>query len=533
MDIKFRPEPATARTVHLYRYAILFVLVVAALVGFNEIPSVKNVLSQAQVQVSSLYQLYQSKHILPSLPAGSHEQANGTTTMAYQQRIEQRKSYEPYAALLWHEYRDIHSPDKGHRLRLNEDGMLQLQRKDSHFDQHLWTTLWEANTATENVSKFNGSNYVTLDPAGVLQVQIVLKEHKIEGNSTDHEPELTTVWYSDMLKHCDGHGTTISTVSTSANAPYIAIDNEGTVSVQNFRGQHTCTIYSGDPEQLHGADTWGRLAVVVSGLYRTLNTTCSNHMEKVINVWKGTGVDVFVYSYWEADEEAGEPARQRKLEQLRSCYGEHVKDIVMANLTEIEDGFRGPYVPEICSKDHIDRLHNQLKTAWLSAGVMQNYMIQTGTTYSTVLRLRTDTAFSGAPVHFKKPTDVGARIIIPQTDMKNVDKYSYCRTYDGGWTLESTDQVMYGGMTAAMTWFNLFTRFDDLMIQAQPGHAYQSFTFCPMADFPTTGHNATCAKPQSCVIECIVSYYLRLMGVVVELEWTWDQDVLRGGSITG
>jgi len=90
---------------------------------------------------------------------------------------------------------------------------------------------------------------------------------------------------------------------------------------------------------------------------------------------------------------------------------------------------------------------------------------------------------------------------------------------------------MYGGMTAAMTWFNLFNRFDDLMIQAQPGHAYQSFTSCPIADFPTIGHNATCARPRPCDIECIVSYYLRLMGVEVEVEYTWDQDVLRGGSV--
>jgi len=403
MDIQFQPASPIARIVHLYRYAVLFVIVVAALIGFNEIPSIKNVLSEAKVQASSLYQLYQSKHILPSLPGGNHEAANSTTTMAYQQRVEPKQSYEPFAALLWHGYRDIYSPDKGHRLRLNEDGMLQLQRKDSHFDQYVWTTLWEANTATENVTKFNGSNYVTLDPSGVLQVQILLEEHKVEGNWTGHEPELTTVWYSDMLKHCDGHGTTISTAPTKADAPFIAIDNGGTLKVHNFRGQQTCTIHSGDPERLEGADTWGRLAVVVSGLYRTLNITCSNHMANVINVWNGTGVDVFVYSYWEPNEEAGETARQRRLEQLRTCYGEHVKDIVMANLTDIEDGFQGSYVPEICSKDHIDRLHNQLKTAWLSAGVMQNYMIQTGTTYSTVLRLRTDTAFSGAPVQFKKP----------------------------------------------------------------------------------------------------------------------------------
>jgi len=86
---------------------------------------------------------------------------------------------------------------------------------------------------------------------------------------------------------------------------------------------------------------------------------------------------------------------------------------------------------------------------------------------------------------------------------------------------------MYGGMTAAMTWFSLFTRFDELMLQAQPGRAYQSFTYCPMAEFPTMGHNATCTKPGSCVIECIVSYYLKLMGVQVEIDWTWDQDILR------
>ena len=90
---------------------------------------------------------------------------------------------------------------------------------------------------------------------------------------------------------------------------------------------------------------------------------------------------------------------------------------------------------------------------------------------------------------------------------------------------------MYGGMTAAMSWFSLYTRFDDLMLQAQPGSAYQSFTFCPLADFPSTGHNATCANPNPCVIECIMSYYLRLMGVQVEIDWTWEQDVFRGGQI--
>ena len=439
MDFTHERTWPYAQTLHLYRYALLFVIIVIALVGVSGISSVTSVVSQAHEQASSLYHLYQSKHVLPSLSGGAHEEANSTTTQAYQQRIRSRHSYEPFAALLWHGYRDIYSPDKGHRLRLDEDGMLELQRKDAHFDQQVWTTLWEANTATEHVAKFNGSNYITIDPAGVLQVQVLLQEQKVDGNETESTSDLTTVWYSDMLKHCDGHGTLVATKTTRADAPFISIDNGGTLAVHNYRGQQTCTIYSGDPERLTGADTWGRLAVVVSGLYRTLNTTCSNHVENVINAWNGTGVDVFVYSYWEPKEETGEQARQAKLEQLRSCYGDHVKDIVMANLAEIEDGFPSAYVPEFCPKEHLDHLHNQLKTAWLSAGVMQNYMIRTGTSYLTVLRLRTDTIFQGSPVQFKKPTDVGSKLIIPQAWwVERPEKYNYCRTYNGGWTLRKT-----------------------------------------------------------------------------------------------
>jgi len=472
---------------------------------------------------------------VPSLPppksAPAHTDSAQTYTEVVQHAMTGGKLWEaPSAIMSHHDHQKILSPNRNHRLILDQLGNLCLERKDI---RGAWETIWTPSTGSERHTAQAGTNFVTADPDGVLRVQTVTrheKQHKADAN-------VTTVWHSDMLAQCKNGETSETAYSINTlwplNVPsqseggMIRLHNDGRFEVHSQLTGASCVIHPGDSTSLDEAEQWGRLAVIVTGLYRTLNETCHSHMSKVVEPWAGIGVDVFIYTYHTTDDLA---ERQAQLDLLHACYGSSLKNVVFAEQTAVEEPLSSSYqLNPVCAIEHANRLRNQLKTLALAHDVFQRYQIRTGTTYSAVMRLRPDTDLNvdNSPdiPRLRKPTLLGPNtLIIPHP---RGEHYFYCPSYSGDWKIGTSDQLIYGSVAAAAQWFNLFYRFDAMMaLNAEAERPNEQFTACE--HIPGGGERPACHGARGCAIECLVSWYLSLVGVGFEVDWTWPMRVYHG-----
>ena len=473
-----------------------------------------------------------SQPAVPSPATDTYTEPNLSYTQVVQHAFTGGKPWEPLGAIMSHheDSKEIISPNHNHRLFLNEDGNLQLQRKDARGD---WETTWNPMTGSEHHTSQAGTNFVIVDADGVLRVQVVTNHQKHNKDSA----KVKTVWHSDMLAQCN-NGETADTAYTlpttwpsslpsERESGMIRLHNNGRFEVHSQTTGASCVIHQGDSPSLDETDQWGRLAVIVTGLYRTLNETCHSHMSKVITPWAGTGADVFIYTYHTTDDAA---ERQAQLDLLHACYGSHLKSVIFADVTAVEEPLSSSIVlPTNCNTDHVNRLRNQLKTLALAHDVFQRHQIRTGTTYSAVMRLRPDTDLSvdSSPdiPRLRKPSSLGPNtLLIPHP---RGEHYFYCPSYSGDWKVGSSDQLIYGSVAAAAQWFSLYYRFDVLMaLNAEVEMPYQPFM--PCENIPGGGERPACSSPKGCAIECLVGWYLSLVGVEFEVDWTWPMRVYHG-----
>ncbi|GAB7337879.1 hypothetical protein MBLNU457_4271t1 [Dothideomycetes sp. NU457] len=461
----------------------------------------------------------------------SHPDAAQTYTQVVQHAIRGGKLWEAPSAIMSHrEHQEILSPNRNHRLMLDQDGNLRLERKDI---RGAWETTWTPSTGSEKHTAQAGTNFVTADPDGVLRVQTVTnheKQHKADAN-------VTTVWHSDMLAQCKNGNASETAYSVNTLWPasvlsesqggMIRLHNNGRFEVHSQLTAASCVIHPGDSTSLDEAEQWGRLAVIVTGLYRTLNETCHSHMSKVIEPWAGTGVDVFIYTYHTTSDPT---ERQTQLDQLHTCYGSCLANVVFAEQTAVEEPLPSTFQrPQACPIEHTNRLRNQLKTLALAHDVFQRHQIRTGTTYNAVLRLRPDTDLSvdDSPdvPRLRNPGLLGPNtLLIPHP---RGEHYFYCPSYSGDWKIGTSDQLIYGSVAAAAQWFNLFYRFDAMMaLNAEVEVPYAPFMPCEV--IPGGGERPACRGVRGCAIECLVSWYLSLVGVEFEVDWSWPMRVYHG-----
>lgn len=192
-----------------------------------------------------------------------------------------------------------------YQLQLQEDGDLVVSRKDETGTRH---KQWSAGTGATWCGMQKGIHTLMFEDDGRL---IVLAK-------TEGKPSLV-VWHSNLLHECnDAMSKITSSGSTDAlNTSVLSLDNHGTLEIVR-NGASMCTIYKQEEDTPNG-----RLAVVVSGLYRSNAIACSSHID-LIKSWNGTGVDVFFYTFLDTTIKADDQEKA-----IRECYGEYLKELAI------------------------------------------------------------------------------------------------------------------------------------------------------------------------------------------------------------
>jgi len=315
----------------------------------------------------------------------------------------------------------ISSPNGQFQLSLQHTGDLALEQKSVL--GNAWKRVWSTNTGTAINSAAKGRNLVTLDNHGTAHVMV-----QVVGAPED---VLLEVWHSGLLAQCQGISMNAAsaindTVVTETEVlSALQLDNRGRLETRDFSGKTTCVLYAGPVEAREDKEQYGRLAIVVAGLMRRLVETCPTHMDKVIRQWPGTGVDVFVTTYWNSDDPV---VHQEQEQAIRTCYGDYLRDVQIMYQADVEELFPSAQ-PAQCNPGKLDRLISQLKTVALGADLLQKYILRSGVVYNMVLRLRPDTNFVGNPPHFLKPSELGKGTIV--SPMRHDEHYYYCHKFDG------------------------------------------------------------------------------------------------------
>ncbi|CAF1171581.1 unnamed protein product [Didymodactylos carnosus] len=269
----------------------------------------------------------------------------------------------------------------------------------------------------------------------------------------------------------------------------------------------------------------GRLAVVIVGLYRTNLRTCNKHIRKVIQKWRGTEADVFIYTYWQ-DAELPQniiPSAESVGYQLKECYGNFLKSYKVNDLTQVAETFPiagGPSTVRQCG-GKLNQLQSQLKTLYLAGQLVRDYQLATGVRYDHIIRFRPDTEIWGNVPDLPRMDLTGlhgfGRIYLIHPGREH---YFFCGHHDGRWRTGPSDQAAYGRASDMFTYFDMYLHFSD-MIKSAIGVG--SLNVKAKMDWSEMAGDL-------CAIECLVGYWMILRGIEFEVWWEWQQNIVRRGG---
>ncbi|CZR67881.1 uncharacterized protein PAC_17780 [Phialocephala subalpina] len=433
-----------------------------------------------------------SFHLNPWMGYYSYEDWNGgpNSTGSYQSRKINILKSDVSGLLLSSSKRTLKAPGGAYQLELQEDGDLVVSTKDQ---RGAWTRhiKWSAGTGATCCGMQKGIHTLLFENDGRL---VVLAKN-------ENKPALV-VWHSNLLLECQNAMLKIGETGSAdkASTSVLSLDDQGTLEIVRD-GSPMCAIYK---EEKDVAD--GRLAVVISGLYRSNAIVCSSHID-LIKSWNGTGVDVFFYTFF--DDRAVKADVQEKA--IRECYGEYLKDLAIVE--EEYETMAPELIPPQCDGNS-PRIHAQLKTAMLSGAMMDRYTIKTGVTYDRVLRMRPDNMFWGVMPELK--TELGT-LLRPHPYGEH---YFYCS--------RASDQIAFGTLQDMRIWFNMYNYHNEILEYARDGKAFTPFGGCE--DIPAGPGREGCTRSASCAVECLMGYYLELMGVKFQVAWNWQENVQRMGT---
>lgn len=307
------------------------------------------------------------------------------------------------------------SPNGAYLLTLQPSGDLVLEHKEENSRPVWWTSTGD--------NKTRDSHRVTLtkDDNGHRKLSV---DAKLGGS-------WSTVWHSDLEPTCKtSHGLADSEgkytrIAAFAEAPLgLELSDGGVLSIL---GQ--CNLYVPPKEPKIERS----LAIIVAGLYRTNNVTCSSHTSQLIRENRAFNrVDVFAYMLFE-DTVVTDPGRATvSIESaVRQCYGEALRSIKVLDVAEVEEPYPGGAEAMLhpCG-NKLQRLNNQLKTIYLAAKLWWEWSVQHGYLHDTVLRIRPDTNFWGIkPPSFYKQHDLGDNVLV--LPHPGGEHYFYCATMSG------------------------------------------------------------------------------------------------------
>lgn len=284
--------------------------------------------------------------------------------------------------------REIASPDRSYLFELEDDGNIALYRNiswDGGNNKHL---MWSFGTG--NIEK-NVENIMRLSDDGTVSV-IGLIKHEV--NHVDER----LLWHSNLLPDCKAP----KNPPAPDSVPSFNITSKGEIIING-----RCKLFTPP------AQSAGKLALLVSGLYRTNRMTCKSHVDYIAKNPAAESVDIFVYVLYE-DWDAHDGESAKKLEdEIRACYGPNLRTLTVKSVPEVSEQYPGA-IPSRCGQK-LNRLQSQLKTLHLGGMEWWNWSVKKGVKHDTVLRIRTDHEFFGDTLPKFKPLDQlkGNELVMP------------------------------------------------------------------------------------------------------------------------
>lgn len=293
----------------------------------------------------------------------------------------------------------VASQDRSHFLKLEHNGNVQLYR-------FIWTGNKQSETeviwslGTGNIERGYTDNMVRLDERGILYVVRLHKDKKVRemgldslSNPLDKRDDVgeEVLWHSNLLPECKNPDEQV--VASWPGDPRFNINDQGHIVIQG-----RCTIWA--PAKKNA----GRMALLISGLYRTNAWVCESHVEYLAKNPDAESVDIFVYALYEENDMVLEITPADLEAAIRKCYGRYLKRVTVKFVDDVAEQFPGE-VDANCGRLH--RLQSQLKTLYLSGLEWWEFSVAQGIQYDSVLRIRTDHSFHGGEKpKFKAVTDM-------------------------------------------------------------------------------------------------------------------------------
>lgn len=280
----------------------------------------------------------------------------------------------------------VANKDRSHFLRLEKDGNLKLYRfVESGVHYNATELIWTLGSGNIDTKTIKNDNVMRLSEDGVLSVVQVFKQEK-KGKRQSSEKLL---WHSDLLPECkspDPHGGNVGQVEPKFN---ILADGEIVI-------EGRCSIYT-PPKK-----TAGKLALLVSGLYRTNAQVCKTHVEYIAENPGAERVDIFVYALYEEKDVEGDTTVEDLEQSIRDCYGHYLRTLTLKAESDVKEDYPDK-VDSNCGRMH--RINSQLKTLYLSGLDWWEWSVTRGVRHDSVLRVRTDHEFHGGDKPEFKPVE--------------------------------------------------------------------------------------------------------------------------------
>ena len=384
---------------------------------------------------------------------------------------------------------NITSPSGRYLFTLQSSGQLAL------IDLHRNTTLFTSDTAltwpVSWLADFGSDGVLTLNWA-----------------RPDAAPYHGTVWMSTQLPGCPKP---LPSEDESAPAVLEILDSG---QLQIRRGDHvTCVLHTATADK-------GRLGVVLAGFMRSVNFTCDSHVSKVLSKWSGSkGVGLHLFSYAEDIFKDDAVDLESFKERVRECYGDYLKTFEVVPVATVREEWDdvNAAVREACGIHKVHRLLSQVKSVYRTGQQMAAYMIQNGIQYDYILRLRPDHMLWGEVPDLDQ---VDPGIVITPNPAN--EKVYFCSSHHGLLRTGSTDQMAYGQASAMWTYLNMYPGFKSTleMSKSNPG---------PFEGFASSSSHDVFDVPdkERCPIECLTEYWLYLNGLTVQVDWRWQQSLMR------
>ena len=315
----------------------------------------------------------------PSTTSSAQSEISSTPS-AVEGIVENGTIHVPVGDILGGHRREIHSPNGAYFLRLEDNGNLVLHHNLNLINgtQRLWTL------STGNIEK-GFERVARLSNESVLSVFSQEKKKHTEKNGTvRHRVEEQLIWHSNLLDGCAR-----AKVPRGGRAPALTLSSRGELSING-----RCSLYTPPPPSA------GKMALLVTGLYRTVQKNCENHVKYIVKNPHMEHVDVYAYMLYEPKNLEGNVTVDMLKHKVKECYGSHLADLVIRPVAEVEETYKGEPI-ELCGK-RISRLQSQLKTLYLAGMTWWRISMTKGLRYDTVMRIRPDQQFFGDSMPFFK-----------------------------------------------------------------------------------------------------------------------------------